>query len=114
MKLLPKNYNDGKWKASGHWFIYFIEKIQTLSIRKAESARIAIAKVMNKKDVNMFFKVLEKAMIFQNLINKPAAIYNMDEAGFQHNNDAGKVVTTKGSKDVHSISSTEKGDTIRH
>lgn len=59
-----------------------------MSIRKAENVSITRASVTNREDVNNFFEVLEKEMIDQNLLNKPANIYNMDETGFQLKKEA--------------------------
>lgn len=46
------------------------------------------------------------------LIDKPGNIFNMDETGLQLNNKPGKVVALKGSKNVTSVTSGEKGETI--
>ena len=40
-------------------------------------------------------------------------IFNMDETGLQLNNDPGKVIAAKGSKDVHVIKGQERGETIQ-
>lgn len=44
------------------------------------------------------------------MFNKPDSIFNVDETGLQVNNRTGYVVDQKGSKDVHAISSGEKGE----
>lgn len=46
------------------------------------------------------------------MFDKPGFIFNVDETGLQLNNRTGYVVAQKGSKDVHAISSGEKGETI--
>lgn len=45
-------------------------------------------------------------------MNKPGHIYKMDETGLQLNNRPGHVIVKKGSKNIASISSGEKGETI--
>lgn len=63
-----------------------------MSIRKADKVSITRVNVTNREHVNTFFKVLEKGMIDQNLLNKPANIYNINETGFQLKNEAEKIV----------------------
>lgn len=45
---------------------------------------------MNREYINTIFEVLKKVMRDQNLLKKPAAIYNMDETGFQMNKEVQK------------------------
>lgn len=45
---------------------------------------------MNREYINTIFEVLKKVMRDQNVLKKPAAIYNMDETGFQINKEVRK------------------------
>lgn len=109
---LPNKFNAEKGIAGRDWFISFLERNPTLTIRKAEGISLARASGMNRTDVNKYFDLLEKTMSKEDLLNKPASIYNMDETGLQLNNEPGKVVAKKGSKDVHLVTSAEKRETI--
>lgn len=80
-----------------------------LSIHIAENASIARTNSMNREDVSTFFEDSKKAMVDQDLFNKPAEIYIMDKTGFQLKKEVRKVVAKNGSKHVHYITSTEKG-----
>ncbi|KAK9687122.1 hypothetical protein QE152_g36689 [Popillia japonica] len=55
---------------------------------------------------------LEDTISSNSLFNKPGNIFNMDETGCQLNNKPQQVVAAKGSKNVVSITSAEKGETI--
>jgi hypothetical protein len=46
------------------------------------------------------------------LFDKPGNIFNVDETGLQLNNKPGQVIAAKGSKNVSSLTSSEKGETI--
>lgn len=53
---------------------------------------------MNREEVKAYFKLLEKTLSDNDLMNKPGRIYNMDESGLQLNNRPGHVLAEKGSK----------------
>ncbi|KAB0804910.1 hypothetical protein PPYR_01880 [Photinus pyralis] len=67
---------------------------------------------MCRSEVNAFFDLLEKTLLEHNLINSGNKIFNMDESGIQLNNKPRKVIATKGSKDVHVLTSVEKGEHV--
>jgi hypothetical protein len=46
------------------------------------------------------------------LMKKPGHIFNLDETGLQLNNKPGHVLAKKGSRDVHFLTSAEKGENI--
>jgi hypothetical protein len=83
-----------------------------LSLRKAEGISVARAQDMNREDVYKYFDVLTTTLSEHGLIGKPANIYNIDETGLQLNNKVDKGVAVKGSKDVHVLTSGEKGVTV--
>lgn len=51
-------------------------------------------------------------MVKNDLTNKPQNIFNVDESGIQLINKPGKVLITKGAKDVHVITPREKRETV--
>ncbi|XP_049884506.1 uncharacterized protein LOC126379735 [Pectinophora gossypiella] len=58
------------------------------------------------------FKLYLQVLTENDLLDKPDRIFNIDETGVQLNNTPGKVIVTKGTKSVHSITSGEKGETM--
>lgn len=67
---------------------------------------------MNRPEVNLYFDILLGIMNDHGLRNQPRRIYNIDETGLQLNNKPEKVIATKGKRDVHQLSSAEKGETV--
>lgn len=80
--------------------------------RKAEGLSSARSEEMSREHVANYFRLLMTTMREEELFNKPENIWNMDKTGLQLNNVASKVLATKGSKPVWSITSSEKGEII--
>lgn len=98
--------------AGDEWFHGFLRRNKDLSIRKSEGLSLARAKGMNREDVNNFFTLLLEILTKNELLDKPGQIFNVDETGVQINNKPGKVVATKGAKDVYSLTTSEKGENV--
>lgn len=109
---IPHKFNKENKKSGYDWLTAFFARHPNLSIRKSEGVSVARAQGMDRKTVSEYFDLLEKVLIENDLIDKPGSIYNMDETGLQLNNKPGEVVAIKGSKNVTSITSGEKGETI--
>ncbi|CAH1974319.1 unnamed protein product [Acanthoscelides obtectus] len=67
---------------------------------------------MNREDARRFFELLDEVLTKNGLMEKPSCIFNMDETGVQLLNKPSKVVTKKGSKDVHVLTSKERGENV--
>lgn len=98
--------------AGSDWFRSFLRRHPDLSIRKAEGVSLGRGQGMNRVDVGNYFKLLEATLKENELFDKPGSIYNVDETGLQLNNRPGHVLAEKGAKDVVTITSGEKGETI--
>ena len=61
--------------------------------------------------IKHYFNLLEKTLEDNNLLNKPAQIYNVDETGMAYEHCPPKVVTLKGQKKVKSRTSGNKAQT---
>lgn len=109
---LKHKFNANIQKAGYDWFHSFLSRNRDLSIRKTETVSLARGLGMNRVEVASYFDLLGSVLEENNLFNKPGSIYNVDETGLQLNNRTGYVVAQKGSKDVHALSSGEKGETI--
>lgn len=95
--------------AGNVWFTGFMKRNPELSTRQSEGLSLARAYGVNREDVKYFFDLLTKLYEKNDFANHPEDIYNMDESGIQVNNKAGKVVATKGARDVFTLTSCEKG-----
>lgn len=109
---IKHNFNTRKRMAGYPWFELFIKRNPELSIRTTEGVSSARALSMNKKDVDQYFALLHDILVQHNLLNKASHIFNVDETGLQLNNRPDQVVAIKGSKNVVSVTSAEKGETI--
>lgn len=107
---LQNRFNKYKKLAGADWLKLFLKRTPTLSILKAEGVSMSRAEGMNKEEVQKYFELLTKILTENDLLDKPLNIFNVDESGLQLNNIPGKVV--KGSKDVHVVTSQERGETI--
>lgn len=105
-------FNREKKLAGKVWFSSFMRRHPELSIRKAQGISRARTEGMNRAEVKSYFTLLTEILTENDLLDKPASIWNCDEIGVQLNNEPGKVVAVKGSKDVHVVTSAEKGETI--
>lgn len=112
-KLDKKTSFSSDMKMAGKvWFSSFLRRNAELSIRKAQGISRARTEGMNRAEVKRYFTLLSNILTENNLLDKPACIWNCDEIGIQLNNEPKKVVAAKGSKDVHVVTSAEKGETI--
>lgn len=112
-KLKIKHRFNRETQLAGYdWLNSFLLRNQEVSIRAAQGLSIARAEGMDRKQVNDFFNLLKDVYTEYNMFVKPSNIFNMDETGFQINNEPGKVIATKGAKDVHVLSSSERGENV--
>ena len=106
---LQGKFNQEKRMAGYDWFRSFMERHRDLSVRQAEGLSSSRALALNRETVQGFFDLLKRTLIEHELIDKPGHIYNMDESGLQVINKVGKVIATKGAKEVFRLTSGEKG-----
>lgn len=109
---IQHKFSAVKEMAGFAWLQSFLERNPELSVRQAEGLSLARARGMNRQDVNEFYKLLETTLTDYELLEKPSHIFNMDETGVQLLNKAGKVITNRGSKDVHLLTSKERGENV--
>lgn len=98
--------------AGNDWLRGFLRRNKELTIRKSEGLSLARAQGMNRDDVGQFFNLLLQILTENDLLDKPGKIYNVDETGIQINNKPGKVIASKGAKDIYSLTSAEKGENV--
>lgn len=112
-KLNIKNpFSEESELAGNVWFTGFMERNPELSQRKSEGLSLSRAYGVNREDVKDFFNLLETIYEEHDFSNHPEDVFNMDESGIQINNKPGKVVASKGARDVYTLTSSEKGENV--
>lgn len=111
-KQIKHTFNKNARMAGEDWFHRFLQRNEQLSIRKPEGLSRARINGMTKEKVADFFNTLEKVIDTNNLRGKPECIYNVDETGMPLNNRPPNIVAMKGSKDVVSMTSVERGENV--
>ncbi|KAJ8940654.1 hypothetical protein NQ318_012737 [Aromia moschata] len=109
---IQHTFSAEKEMAGFAWMQSFLERHPELSVRQAEGLSLSRPRGMNRDDVRQFFNLLNQVVTEYNLLEKPSHIFNMDETGVQLINKPGKVITTKGTKDVHVLTSKESGENV--
>lgn len=105
-------FNNETEKAGYDWLALFLSRNPQISVRKAEGVSLARTAAMNRAEIEDYFKLLQSVMEENQLFDKPANIFNMDETGLQLNNRPNDVLAAKGSKVVSTVTSTERGETV--
>ena len=100
-----------KTESAGYcWLTSFLHRHKQLSIRKPEATSLTRAVGFNKVQVSRFFDLLKEEM--QKYKFTPHCIWNTDESGLTCVHRPGKIIATKGQKQVGKITSGERGKTI--
>ncbi|KAJ8881381.1 hypothetical protein PR048_017862 [Dryococelus australis] len=98
-------FNNDNEKAVYDWLQLFLSRNPDISVRKSEGVSLAIVQGMDRNEVGEYFSLLKNILEENYLINKPSALFNMDETDLQLNNRPGQVLAQEGSKAVHTITS---------
>lgn len=112
LEIANSAFNNGTKMTGRDWLKSFLTRHPGLSVRKPEGLSLARAVGMNRDEVGQYFELLTKLLTDYDLLKKPGRIYNMDESGLQLNNEPTEVIAAKGSKDVHAVKATERGETV--
>ncbi|XP_063216726.1 uncharacterized protein LOC134527734 [Bacillus rossius redtenbacheri] len=108
---LPNPFSRETKAAGKKWVRLFFKRHPELTLRRPQNLSIARAKGFTKDNVHKFFSLLKVEL--ERINFDPSKIFNVDETGIsvvQHK--ASRVVTSKGQKQVHRLSSAERGATI--
>ena len=87
-----------KDRISTGWYDKFMKRQTYLSLRKGDPAANDRMDAVTSQAIKYYFNLLEKTLKDNNLLNKPAQIYNVDDTGMAYKHHLPKVVTLKGQK----------------
>ncbi|XP_065315310.1 uncharacterized protein LOC135924190 [Gordionus sp. m RMFG-2023] len=108
-KKFPKSWKDNSM--AGHdWYLGFMSRNPTLSLRSPETTSMARATGFNEENVLYFFDLYKRILDEHKL--ECMAIYNMGETGLTTVQTPSKIIAQKGQKQVGSITSAERGTLI--
>jgi hypothetical protein len=100
-------------KLAGYdWLQLFLKRHPELMVRKAQGLSIIRGLGICWQEVDDYFTLILHICQENDVLANPSKIHNKDECGLQMNNEPGKVVATKGGRDVHHVTSGEKDETI--
>lgn len=105
---IPHPFSLAKKKAGKKWMKLFMARHPELSFRQPESLSRARVQGFTAENVKTFFNLLKPEM--QKINFNPNKVFNVDETGIstvQHK--VRKILTVKGKKEVHKLSSAERG-----
>lgn len=109
---IQHRFNRETRMAGYDWLSSFLRRNNELSVRQSQGISLVRSEGMNREEANAFFNLLSDVYTEFNFFDHPENIFNMDETGYQLNNEAGPVIATKGAKDVHTIISSERGENV--
>ncbi|GBP59179.1 CENP-B homolog protein 2 [Eumeta japonica] len=108
---IPHPFSRTKNKAGKKWIKLFLARHPNLSFRQPESLSRARIQGFTAENVKSFFDILKPEL--EKIKFNPNKIFNVDETGIttvQHT--VRKILTVKGKKAVHKLSSAERGALI--
>ena len=107
---IPHPFNRESRKAGTDWVQNFLSR-HGLSIRQPQGTSIARAVGFNKPQVQRFFNIYKE--LLQEIGDcAPSRIWNMDETGHTTVQKPGKIIASKGSRQVGKITSAERGELV--
>ncbi|KAI0235340.1 hypothetical protein LSAT2_014173, partial [Lamellibrachia satsuma] len=107
---LKHNFSAETKMAGRDWLRGFFKRHEDLAIRRPQGTNVARAVGFNRPKVHQFFKLYRSQLEMS--IYTSARIWNMDETGVTNVQKPGKIVATKGVRQVGKMTSGERGATV--
>lgn len=107
---IKNNFSKEKKLAGEDWLKGFLKRNPTLSLRKPSPTSLNRVLAFNKDEVDLFYSNLEK--IYEQRIFPATRIFNVDETGISTVQKPGKILATKGQRQVGFVTSWERGRNI--
>ncbi|XP_072400257.1 uncharacterized protein [Diabrotica undecimpunctata] len=110
LNQVPHPFSNESKAAGKKWVRLFFKRHLELSLRRPQNLSMARDKGFTKENVDKYFSILKPEL--EKINFDPSKIFNVYETGIsvvQHK--ATRVVTCKGKKQVHKLSSAERGST---
>ncbi|XP_028172047.1 uncharacterized protein LOC114361250 [Ostrinia furnacalis] len=105
----PRTWEDNRM-AGEEWFRMFMKRNPELSVRAAQATSLSRATSFNKTNVDVFYDNLSIVMDRYNF--EPQDIYNIDETGITTVQKPDRVIARRGSRQVGSLTSAERGTLV--
>ena len=102
------NYKGLNKTVSYGWWQKFCQRHTDICLRTAVPLSRARSMASDPDCIKQYFNILEDALRENHIFNDPMHIYNCEETGMPLNPRGYKVVTRKGSKNVHCVSGESK------
>lgn len=90
------------------WWEGFRKRHQELSLRVASTISKARALASNREVMDRYFDLLEETLAENDLRDKPAQVYNLDETGMPLDPKALKTIHVRGERNPYAVSSGQK------
>lgn len=97
-----------KVEVSGGWWDRFKQRHKHLSLRTAAALSISRAKATDPDTIKQYYNILESTLRDNNLIDKPALIFNCDETGLPLSPKAPKVIDQAKAKNPCYVTGNDK------
>lgn len=90
------------------WWESYYKRHPDLRLRTVSSVTISRAKASDPEVISTYFDMLEKCLLENNLMNKPAQIFNIDETGMPLDAKHCTGICLKGTKNAYSVTSSDR------
>ena len=107
---LSHPFSKTKKRADKDWLHGFFKRYGDLSVRNPQGTNLSRAVGFDRPKVQQFFALYKD--LLQKHQYKPSQIWNMDESGISTVHVPGKIVASKGARQVSKITSGERGRTV--
>ena len=107
---VPHPFNREKKRAGKDWLRGFFRRFGDMSVRSPQGTNLSRAVGFNRPKVQEFYALYKE--VLQSKEYRPCQVWNMDETGISTVHTPGKIVASKGAKQVSKITSGERGHTV--